>query len=111
MLDLLRKLSNYRLAALTTISKEWLEFKKKKFGLDKYFELIVSSGQTKTKKPDPRIYEILLNKLNATAKECVFIDNNKELLLPAQELGMKTIHFTGQKECENKLRDFGIKFG
>ncbi len=110
MLDLLKKLKKYRLAALTTIGKEWLEFKKKKFGLNEIFETIVSSPYAGTAKPDLEIYKLTLKILGVPAKECVFIDNKKELLIPADKLGMKTIHFTGQKDCEEKLSRIGIKF-
>jgi HAD superfamily hydrolase (TIGR01509 family) len=110
MFSLLKKLKRYRLASLTTIGKEWLEFKRKKFHLDDYFEVIVNSPEFGAKKPDIRIYKEVLNKMNVPGNKCVFIDNKKELLLPAKTLGIKTIHFIGRKDCEEKLRKLGVSF-
>jgi HAD superfamily hydrolase (TIGR01549 family) len=110
MLDLLQRLKiNYRLAALTTISKGWLDFKRKKFDLDKYSETIVSSGYTGWAKPDPEIYDILIKKLNVDPKTCLFVDDDEYKLPPAQKLGMTTILFINQKDLETKLVDLGIK--
>ena len=62
MLNLLERLKKqYTLSALTTISKEWLDFKREKFELDQYFEVIVSSGYTGWAKPDQEIYDILVS--------------------------------------------------
>lgn len=46
----------YKLAVLSNISKEWLEFKKKKFSLDQYFETYVASGEVGIDKPHKEIY-------------------------------------------------------
>jgi putative hydrolase of the HAD superfamily len=111
MLDLLKKLRiRYRLASLATISKEWLDFKRKKFGLDSYFDIIISSGHSGLAKPDPKIYKIIIQKLDAKPAECVFIDDQKINLLPAKEMGMTTILFTSQKDFEERLRDLSIEF-
>jgi len=110
MLNLLKHLNKYRLAALTTIGKEWLEFKRKKFKLDDYFEIIVSSPEVGVRKPHPKIYEVILEKLQVPGEECVFIDNKQHLLPPAERLGMKTILFVNRKDCEEKLRELGIEF-
>ena len=111
MLDLLEKLKKkYRLATLTTISKEWLEYKRKKFNLDNYFEIIVSSGESGFVKPDKRAYDLILKKLNIDPAECIFIDDLEVNLPPAQKLGMRTILFSRQKDLENELRSFNISF-
>jgi len=111
MLNLLKKLKkHYRETALTTISKEWLDYKKEKYALDAYFEMIVSSGYSGLAKPRSQIYELIIQKLNVKPEECLFIDDAEENLLPAQQLGMKTIHFIGQKNLEEKLRELKIVF-
>jgi HAD superfamily hydrolase (TIGR01509 family) len=104
MLPLLKRLKGkYRLAALTTIPREWLAFKRKKFHLDEYFEFIISSGEYGMKKPEVGIYKIVVDKLNLPPNETVFIDNKEQLLPSAQEIGMQTIFFRGQKDLEEKL--------
>jgi 2-haloacid dehalogenase len=111
VLDLLEKLrKHYRLAALTVISKEWLDYKREKYNLDGYFETIVSSGYSGLIKPDPDFYKLLIEKLHVRPEECVFIDDSTRNLLPAEELGMKTLLFTGQKELEKNLKEIGIRY-
>ena len=111
MLSLLRKLANnYILAALTTIPKEWLKFKKEKFNLDKYFKTIVASGEVGLRKPDPLVYKMILDKLKIPANHILFIDDREDLLLPAKDLGIKTILFRGQKDLEEKLKELEISF-
>ncbi|OGK30922.1 hypothetical protein A3F29_02380 [Candidatus Roizmanbacteria bacterium RIFCSPHIGHO2_12_FULL_33_9] len=104
MLSLLKTLkNNYRIAALSTIPREWLDYKKKTFKLDDCFELIVSSGYYGYKKPDARIYEILIKKLGLKPEEMLFIDDKEPLLVPAQKLGINTLLFRGQNDLEKEL--------
>ena len=111
MLKLLQSLKkNYRLAALTTISKDWLEYKRKRFNLDSYFELIVSSGYSGFVKPDKRAYDLVLKALSEDPANCLFIDDLERNLPPAKKLGMKTILFSTQENLEKELRALGIKF-
>lgn len=43
------------------------------------------------RKPNVNIYEYVLNEIGKTAKECIFIDDNKINLQGAQKVGMRTI--------------------
>lgn len=111
MLSLLTNLKKrYTLGALTTISREWLDYKIVKFGLDSLFTAIVSSGYYGVAKPDPLIYQIIIEELGVEPSSCLFIDDSPETLPPAKDLGMRTLLFTTQKELEGKLSSFGIKY-
>jgi epoxide hydrolase-like predicted phosphatase len=54
---------------------------------------IVVSGIEKVSKPNPRIYQILLERYNLTAEKCVFIDDKLENIQAAQNLGIIGFHF------------------
>ena len=111
MLTLLSRLKqNYRLAALTTISREWLDYKIQKYNFDSIFTEIVSSGYSGLAKPDVAIYELLLDKLKVNARECVFIDDSPGTLPPASRLGMTAIPFINQNRLEKEFKGLGIKF-
>jgi len=111
MLYLLGRLKqHYRLAALATISREWLDYKREKHNLDSYFEVTVSSGYSGLAKPDPNIYRMVLEKLNVKPEECLFIDDSRRTLPPAEKLGMKTMLFSGQSDLEKNLKELGIKY-
>lgn len=111
MFDLLERVKpHYQLSALSTISREWLDFKRERFNLGRYFSIITSSGYSGVSKPDPQIYRILLKELQVDPKSVVFIDNAEENIFPASQLGMHTILFTEQEAAERKLREIGITF-
>ena len=57
----------------------------------KAFDVVISSCRVGARKPEIKIYKILLKKLKAKAKECIFIDDLNENLKPAKKLGMKVV--------------------
>ncbi len=88
--DLKRK---YNIAMLSNDLKNWSSFLRNKFNINHLFDVVVISGDVGYRKPDKRIYEILLNKTQSFAEECLFIDDKLENLQAASELGIKTIKF------------------
>src|SRR6185437_6896169 len=55
------------------------------------FHRVLLSQDLGHNKPDKRIFEKALQKLNIKADETLFIDDRKENLVPARELGMNTL--------------------
>jgi len=109
MFELLKRLKNkYKLGALTKTGREWLDFKRSKFNLDNYFETIVSSGYFGKTKPDKKVYEIVLAKLDSVSNESVFIDDKEKFLIPARKLGMTTIKFTNKQGLIKELENLGL---
>jgi 2-haloacid dehalogenase len=70
---------------------------------------IVLSGNEKVCKPDPRIYQILLERYQLRPEECVFIDDRQENLDTAQRLGIKTVLFRTVEQVRECLRSKGIR--
>jgi putative hydrolase of the HAD superfamily len=58
------------------------------------FDVIVESAVEGLRKPEPRIYELVLERLGVRAAECVFLDDLGINLKPARALGMTTIKVT-----------------
>ena len=56
---------------------------------------MVISSREKLLKPDPRIYQTLLDRYHLTPSECVFIDDRAENIQGAQKMGMQGIVYTG----------------
>jgi 2-haloacid dehalogenase len=79
-----------------------------KYNFLNLFKDIVVSGVEKVIKPDPKIYEILLQRNNLDPKNCIYIDDSKNNLVPAQELGMTTIHFISSEKLTNEFRSLNI---
>jgi putative hydrolase of the HAD superfamily len=69
------------------------ELFEKKYRLSSKVLVSVWSNKVKSRKPNLEIYNICLEKLNVKASEVLFIDNRSWNLIPAEELGMKTILF------------------
>ena len=62
------------------------------WGIGKYFDLVIASAETGVEKPDPRIFEIALERANCLAEDAVMVgDRIDNDILPAKKLGMKTI--------------------
>jgi epoxide hydrolase-like predicted phosphatase len=59
--------------------------------LDGLFDTIVESARVGLRKPDPRIYELVCERLGVTPKESVFLDDLGTNLKAARALGMTTI--------------------
>lgn len=68
----------------------------------KYFEGEVFSAAEKLMKPDPKIYQIMLNRYQLVPDECLFIDDRPENTETAQKLGMHVFTFNIKKLPELK---------
>ena len=58
------------------------------------FDVIIESAVVGLRKPDPRIYELVLTQLEVEAGNTVFLDDLGINLKPAREMGMTTIKVT-----------------
>lgn len=63
----------------------------KKWGWYRPFYKIYLSYEIGFRKPDKRAYQIVLDDLGLKGEECVMVDNIEEDLVPARELGMRTV--------------------
>ena len=83
--------------------------RRKKFNFDAIFKPIVISGYVGIKKPDARIYNMLLQELGAPAEECLFVDNNQVNVDAARSLGFRTILFKNAEQLRKELLELGIQ--
>jgi putative hydrolase of the HAD superfamily len=58
------------------------------------FDVVVESSVVGVRKPEPRFYELALEKMNVRADETVFLDDLGINLKPAAAMGMRTIKVT-----------------
>lgn len=73
---------------------EWSKKLRVRFGLDQYFKGFVISGDVGVRKPDPFIYQQLINQAKAEANNMIFVDDRIKNLEPASTLGFTTVLFT-----------------
>ncbi len=98
----------YKVGTLTNIIHLHNEIR---LGLDVYrhFPIRIISCEVGYEKPDRRIYELALKRLNLSPEEVVFIDDLVEYIRPAREMGFKTILFKDAKQLERELKSLGIE--
>jgi putative hydrolase of the HAD superfamily len=103
------KEKGYDLFYLSDNVKERVEYLDSKYNFLSKFKDGVFSHEVGVRKPNPKIYKILLKKVPFNPSECVYIDDKSHLLEPAKELGLKVILFKNSKQLRNDLKKLGIE--
>jgi len=106
------KSQGFKVAILSNIENPCLEFVKDQGWTDD-FDVTVMSCEVGTRKPEEKIYRIVLDELGEKAENCIFIENKPEFIKAAKNLGIKTILFDNSKNdigyLKKKLSMCGIK--
>jgi HAD superfamily hydrolase (TIGR01509 family) len=84
---------NITLWGLSNDISEWSHKLRMKFGLERYFQGFIVSGDVHCRKPDSLIYRTMLKQARARAPEIIFVDDRIKNLEPAAALGFRTILF------------------
>ncbi|WP_373493467.1 YjjG family noncanonical pyrimidine nucleotidase [Aquiflexum sp.] len=85
---------NYKMHIITNGFNESQALKMKSSGLESYFDFVITSETTGHKKPDPRIFQYLLDKLSVKATDCIMIgDNPNSDILGAIQSKIDNIYF------------------
>lgn len=104
ILPIIKKLKKtYKIGLISNTGKNVKKYLSKKYNLRKYFSVRVYSCDVKIRKPNPKIFNIALKKLNVRPKEAVFIDDILENVKGAKKLGMKTILFKSNSQLKKEL--------
>ncbi len=108
--EILKELKDqgYPLHAISNWSQEKFQLVRPRYPFLDWFETIVLSGEVKLAKPDPRIFLILLDKIDRRAEECLLIDDAWANIAVAQSLGFRTIWFQSPEQLREGLRGMGI---
>jgi putative hydrolase of the HAD superfamily len=88
--------AGFKIACLSNGPGEWSRHLRRRFGLEKWIEKWVISGEVRREKPDPCIYNILLQTIGADPKRCYYVDDNARNIPPAEKLGMSAYLFKGK---------------
>ncbi|SEJ78625.1 putative hydrolase of the HAD superfamily [Sphingomonas sp. OV641] len=76
------------------------------------FHYVIESSKIGIRKPDPRIYELMLTTLGKPAANCVYLDDLGINCKPAAALGMHAIKVTGEAQALDDLADaLGVERG
>jgi len=91
MLDLLKilKQKGYKLGLVTSRTKDTTWSGLEHYGMDKYFDAVITAGDTDKHKPDPAPILITLEKLGSAPEESLMIGDTMFDLLCARNAGVK----------------------
>jgi epoxide hydrolase-like predicted phosphatase len=95
------------LIALLSNIDERLSKLVREFGFYKPFAPCLLSCEIGIEKPDPKIYEFLLQELNLPAEEVVFIDDLPENIEAAKKIGLDAILFESEYQLRGELSKRG----
>ena len=81
----------YLMATINNESRELNQYRIATFQLTEYFQIFVSSCFVGLRKPDERIYRLVLDLTQRKAEECCFIDDRPVNVDAATKVGMRAI--------------------
>lgn len=109
--ELLREIRDrgeHRLLALTNWSAETFPVALARYDFLQWFEGIVVSGDEKTRKPFPDIYQTLLSRYSVEPAQAVFIDDGLKNVQGAEQVGIRGIHFQNADALRQTLRAWNL---
>ncbi|MBO4889537.1 MAG: HAD family phosphatase [Lachnospiraceae bacterium] len=108
-LDALKK-KGYKIYILSNFSRKGIEECPDELDYMKKADGEVISYRVNLIKPDPRIYEHILDKFDITPSEAVFIDDNADNIEAAKKFGINTILFRGKEDADRELAKLGVNY-
>jgi len=102
------KASGVRLLALTNWSSETFPVAIERFPFLSDFEGILVSGRERMMKPEPAIFNLLIERYKLTAGSTLFIDDSIGNIEAATRLGLIGLHFQGPDKLRADLRLAGF---
>ncbi|MCK1745995.1 HAD-IA family hydrolase [Bradyrhizobium sp. 139] len=76
------------------------------------FDHVIESAKIGLRKPDPRIYKMMVETLKVDPKRCIYLDDLGVNLKPAREMGMTTIKVASGAQAIAELEAAtGLKLG
>lgn len=112
VLKIIKKLHKTYKIFLFSNTTEMSHLHNSKTGIYDNFDGLFMSFKIGMKKPDKKIYEKILSKIDCKPEECIFIDDDPKNLEPAKLKGMTTILFNvltdSPLELEEELRKLKV---
>ncbi len=110
VLDELRS-AGLGLYALSNWSGETFPIARPRYPFLEWFDGIVISGDEKLIKPDPRIFQVLVDRYGLEPSSTVFVDDHRPNVEAAAELGFRAMQFVDADALRTELRALGVSVG
>ncbi|MFN3742029.1 MAG: HAD family hydrolase [Anaerolineales bacterium] len=104
LLDFIRSLRPQFKTGL--ISNAWSDLRAflQRMGIEDAFDTIIISAEVGLLKPDPRIYQLALERLQIAPYEALFVDDFPQNITAAKDLGMWALQFTDPEQTLQNIR-------
>jgi putative hydrolase of the HAD superfamily len=105
LIEYMRELRSrgYKLAICTNNVREWESLWRAKLPVDEIFDVVVDSAFVGTRKPEPLIYEITLERLGTTAESALLIDDIEINCTAAEQLGIRSVWFRSTDQAIDQV--------
>ena len=110
IVNLLNRLKQkYKLYLLTNTNELHANFWKKKYSnILNSFDDVFCSYELHSHKPEPKIYNDVLKKIDIDPKYVLFVDDNKENVLGAKQVGIDGIVAISAEQIINEMEELSI---
>lgn len=105
LIDELRK--NYKVGMLTN-QTNWLDEINAKYDFYKYFDPLIVSRDEGTRKPEEKIFKILIKRVRCQPNEIVFIDDSIGYQEATEKAGINFIHYKNKNQLVKELKKLGV---
>jgi len=112
MIELIRKLKakyGLKLVVVSNEARELNTYRIRKFKLNEFVDLFISSSFVHLRKPDADIFRLALDIAQASARQVVYIENTPMFVQIAEGLGIRSILHTDYRSTCAKLASFGLR--
>lgn len=94
----------YKLYLLTNITDASHNYINNQINIDSMFEGGIYSYQEHLVKPNPEIYNLIINRFNLNKDETIFFDDKEKNVNAANEIGLKSVVFKSIEDIEINLK-------
>jgi putative hydrolase of the HAD superfamily len=107
LIDYMRRLRErgYKLAICTNNIREWEARWRAMFPVDEIFDVVVDSAFVGTRKPEPRIYEITLERLGVAPEAALLLDDIEVNCDAASKLGIRAVQFRSSEQAIAEIEE------
>ena len=112
MIEMVARLKVQHALKIAVVSNEGRElnvYRIRKFQLDSFVDSFISSSFVHIRKPDPDIFRLALDIVQAPARQVLYIENTPMFVQIAEGLGIRSILHTDYKSTRAKLASFGLQ--
>jgi putative hydrolase of the HAD superfamily len=100
--------AGFKMAILSNMPADMAAHMRKNFAWFSHFDHHIFSGEVRSVKPEPEIYQHCINALGVQPSEALFIDDREINLQQARATGIHTIRFQSVDQLRDDLQALGF---